>query len=112
VSPEPYTVVWNGTRSAACGTPYLAATAHQTYPTGKPAPAEPTLRSRVIAVLEVRGPSTIREVADVLAVNVFRVNSAVANMHAAGVVRVVAQRSMNVARFGSRQVAVYGLVRA
>lgn len=64
-----YTVLWNGTRDSASGTPYLASDETPADP-GAPPYVEPVakfrsaLRSAVVDTLSTRGPMTIRALTD------------------------------------------------
>ena len=105
-------VLWDGTRRAVSGTPYLVADDIPTRAApvdGDDAPQQ-TLRSRIAAVLEARGPSTAREIADVLGGDLYKLNGTICNMRASGDVVMVEMRPVAMRTFGVRYVSVYGLV--
>lgn len=107
-----YEVIWNGTRASACGSPYLAADAAPLLPAPElkvRKPAGRALTALMLDWIESFGPSTIREIADGLEVEMFKVNASICNLKKRGAVVVVDQRRVVVRKFGVRLVAVYGV---
>ena len=108
---DQFTVVWNGTRAAACGTRYLMATEEPPRDPRLPRPPGMAMTDRVTDALEASGPKTVRELAQYLDAEFGLVNGALHNRITAGVVRAVGQREVGVRHFGPRLVAVYDVVR-
>lgn len=101
-------VLWNGTRESLSGSKYLGSDDLPAVALPK-AEAKPTLREQVAAALRDMGRATVRELADRLDADLYRVNATVSNMRGSGEIVQVAHQRRIVKAFGARMVAVYGL---
>lgn len=110
-----YTVLWNGTRDSASGTPYLASDETPAYP-GAPPYVEPVakfrsaLRSAVVDTLSTRGPMTIRALTDHLHGSHESVKQCVYNLVKLGHLAECGTVTVPVRKFSARAVKLYGVV--
>lgn len=109
-----YTVLWNGTRDSASGTPYLASDETPADP-GAPPYVEPVakfrsaLRSAVVDTLSTRGPMTIRALTDHLHGSHESVKQCVYNLVKLGHLAECGKETMPARKYSGRTVKLYGV---